>query len=112
MLRPGITGLSFSRPTWHCVAFRWERLMQFPRRNSRECLHGRSFVGSMETMQFIRIGVVALIPMLAAAQSVMRTDYHEHLLSPTVAALLGLQKPFLASDLIAELDEAGVRQAV
>src|ERR1700733_13049857 len=41
-----------------------------------------------------------------------RADYHEHLLSPAVARILGQPKPFLARDLIAEMDRAGIRRAV
>jgi predicted TIM-barrel fold metal-dependent hydrolase len=41
-----------------------------------------------------------------------RADYHEHLLSPAVARILGQPKPFLARDLIMEMDKAGIRRAV
>jgi hypothetical protein len=43
-----------------------------------------------------------LIPIGAQAQENPRTDYHEHLLSPAVARILGQPKPFLARDLIVE----------
>jgi predicted TIM-barrel fold metal-dependent hydrolase len=52
------------------------------------------------------------VPISALAPQKPRADYHEHLLSPTVARLLGQPKPFLARDLIAEMDRAGIRQAV
>lgn len=51
-------------------------------------------------------------PTLAVAQEPPRVDCHEHLLSPAVARLLGQPKPFLARDLIAEMDAAGIRQAI
>ena len=41
-----------------------------------------------------------------------QTDCHEHLLSPAVARILGQPKPFIAWDLIAEMDDAGVQRAV
>lgn len=39
-------------------------------------------------------------------------DYHQHLLSEGAAAMAGIPKPFLAKDLIALMDEAGVHRAV
>src|ERR1700759_4052677 len=39
-------------------------------------------------------------------------DYHQHLLSPTVAELVKAPKPFLANDLIPLLDAAGLHRAV
>jgi predicted TIM-barrel fold metal-dependent hydrolase len=56
--------------------------------------------------------LLALARMTADAQSAPRADYHEHLLSPAVAHLIKQPRPFLARDLIAELDAAGIRQAV
>ena len=53
-----------------------------------------------------------LMPISAQAQENPQTDYHEHLLSPAVARILGQPKPFLARDLIAEMDAAGIRRAV
>ena len=40
------------------------------------------------------------------------SDYHQHLLSPTVAELVKAPKPFLANDLIPLLDAAGLHRAV
>lgn len=53
-----------------------------------------------------------LMPPLASAPEEPRADYHEHLLSPAAARLLRQPKPFLARDLIAEMDAAGIRRAV
>lgn len=52
------------------------------------------------------------LPMLAKAQDSLSVDHHEHLLSPALVGTLGQQKPFVASDLIAELDQAGIQRAV
>ncbi|WP_263415421.1 amidohydrolase family protein [Terriglobus albidus] len=49
---------------------------------------------------------------LCAAQSTPLIDYHQHLLSPDVAKLIGESRTFAASDLIAEMDRAGLRKAV
>jgi uncharacterized protein len=53
-----------------------------------------------------------LLPLIAFAQQSPRADWHQHLLSPAVAHIVGQPKPFLARDLIAEMDAAGIRQAV
>jgi predicted TIM-barrel fold metal-dependent hydrolase len=54
-----------------------------------------------------------LLPVVADAQQKLpMNDYHEHLLSPAVAKFIGQSKPFLARDLIAEMDAAGIRHAV
>ena len=53
-----------------------------------------------------------LLMSIAQAPENPQTDYHEHLLSPTVARILDQPKPFLARDLIAEMDAAGIRRAV
>jgi predicted TIM-barrel fold metal-dependent hydrolase len=53
-----------------------------------------------------------LMPIGAPVSQKPRADYHEHLLSPGVARILGQPKPFLARDLIAEMDAAGIRRAV
>ena len=53
-----------------------------------------------------------LMPIGGLAQEEPRADYHQHLLSPAVARILGQPKPFLARDLIAEMDMAGIRRAV
>jgi predicted TIM-barrel fold metal-dependent hydrolase len=53
-----------------------------------------------------------LMPISALAPEEPRADYHQHLLSPAVARILGQPKPFLARDLIAEMDMAGIRRAV
>ena len=53
-----------------------------------------------------------LLPAAAAAQRVPANDYHQHLLSPSVANFIGEAKPFLAGDLIAQMDAAGIRHAV
>ncbi len=63
---------------------------------------------------FACCGLIFLLPgpWSALAQENPRADYHEHLLSPAVARILGQPKPFLARDLIAEMDAAGIRRAV
>jgi predicted TIM-barrel fold metal-dependent hydrolase len=53
-----------------------------------------------------------LLPAAAAAQRVPTNDYHQHLLSPAVAKLVGEARPFLARDLITQMDVAGIRHAV
>jgi predicted TIM-barrel fold metal-dependent hydrolase len=53
-----------------------------------------------------------LMPISAQAQENPQTDYHEHLLSPAVARILGQPKPLLGRDLISELDAAGIQRAV
>jgi predicted TIM-barrel fold metal-dependent hydrolase len=54
-----------------------------------------------------------LLPAVADAQQKLpMNDYHEHLLSPAVAKFIGQPKPFLARDLIAQMDAAGIRHAV
>src|SRR5947209_1357133 len=53
-----------------------------------------------------------LLPFLTWAQKLPLNDYHEHLLSPSVARVLGQPKPFFAKDLIAQMDSAGIRYAV
>jgi predicted TIM-barrel fold metal-dependent hydrolase len=53
-----------------------------------------------------------LLPAVADAQRLPINDYHEHLLSTAVAKFIGQPKPFLARDLIAEMDAAGIRCAV
>jgi uncharacterized protein len=53
-----------------------------------------------------------LTPLSALTQDKPQADYHEHLLSPVVAGILGQPKPFLARDLIAEMDAAGIHRAV
>ena len=53
-----------------------------------------------------------MLPGVAAAQQSPQNDYHQHLLSPVVARIIGQPKPFLARDLIAEMDAARIRQAV
>jgi predicted TIM-barrel fold metal-dependent hydrolase len=53
-----------------------------------------------------------LLPTVAGAQKLPTNDYHEHLLSPAVAKLIGEKRPFLARDLIAQMDTAGIRHAV
>ena len=53
-----------------------------------------------------------LVPLNAMTQEKPLADYHEHLLSPAVARILGQPKPFVARDLIAEMDAAGIRRAM
>jgi hypothetical protein len=53
-----------------------------------------------------------LLPSLTWAQKLPLNDYHEHLLSPSVARAIGQPKPFFAKDLIARMDSAGIRYAV
>jgi predicted TIM-barrel fold metal-dependent hydrolase len=50
--------------------------------------------------------------LVCGAQSTPLVDYHQHLLSPEVSKLIGASRTFLASDLIAEMDRAGLRKAV
>lgn len=59
---------------------------------------------------FMLLGLV--LPTMIVAQELPQTDFHQHLLSPAVARIIGQSKPFLARDLIAEMDAAGIRQAV
>lgn len=56
--------------------------------------------------------LAAFLPAITGAQMLPSTDYHEHLLSPAVAQIIGQPKTFAASDLIAEMDAAGVQRAV
>jgi predicted TIM-barrel fold metal-dependent hydrolase len=56
--------------------------------------------------------LLVLTRMTALAQASPRVDYHQHLLSPAAAQLLKQARPFVARDLIAEMDAAGIRQAV
>src|ERR1700756_5769853 len=49
---------------------------------------------------------------LFPARSQPSIDYHQHLLSPSVAKLLSLPNSFTARDLIPLLDAAGIRQAL
>ena len=53
-----------------------------------------------------------LAPLGALTPERPLADYHEHLLSPAVARILGQPKTFLARDLIAEMDAAGIQRAV
>jgi predicted TIM-barrel fold metal-dependent hydrolase len=53
-----------------------------------------------------------LLPTLTGAQQLPLNDYHQHLLSPAVARVIGEPTPFLASDLVAQMDAAGIRRAV
>ena len=59
-------------------------------------------------------GVVLILfaTIVCSAQSTPLVDYHQHLLSPEVAKLIGASRTFSASDLIAEMDRAGLRKAV
>ena len=64
------------------------------------------------------VGIVSANP--AAGQSVPVADYHQHIFSPTIAALLapaGALKPngprgISARDLVTLLDSAGIRNAI
>jgi len=56
--------------------------------------------------------LAVLLPAVTGAQMRPSTDYHEHLLSPAVAQIIGQPRPFVASDLIAEMDAAGIQRAV
>jgi predicted TIM-barrel fold metal-dependent hydrolase len=53
-----------------------------------------------------------LLPIVAGAQKLPSNDYHQHLLSPAVASLIGEPRTFLARDLIAQMDAIGIRRAV
>lgn len=60
---------------------------------------------------------MSLIPRYSAVgcgscSKVVLDDYHQHLLSPFVAKIIGESKPFEATDLIAQMDKAGIRHAV
>jgi predicted TIM-barrel fold metal-dependent hydrolase len=61
-------------------------------------------------VRFLVVVFFGSCPASVRAQDV--NDYHQHLLSPVVATLVKAPKPFLAADLIALLDGAGVRRAV
>jgi predicted TIM-barrel fold metal-dependent hydrolase len=49
---------------------------------------------------------------VSVAPSAPAISHHQHLVSPPTAALWSLADPFDADDLIAQLDEAGIRRAV
>jgi predicted TIM-barrel fold metal-dependent hydrolase len=53
-----------------------------------------------------------LVSGVALAQKLPTNDFHQHLLSPAVAKLIGEPKPFLARDLIAQMDAVGIRHSV
>ena len=55
---------------------------------------------------------LVLAPLNAWTEEKPQADSYEHLLSPAVALSLDQPKPFLAWDLIAEMDAAGIRRAV
>ena len=55
---------------------------------------------------------VFFITIVCGAQSTPLVDYHQHLLSPEVAKLIGASRTFAASDLVTEMDRAGLRKAV
>jgi hypothetical protein len=56
--------------------------------------------------------LASFLPGAAGAQKLPTNDYHQHLLSPAVAKFIGEARPFLSSDLIAQMDAAGIRHAV
>src|SRR5581483_9828723 len=56
--------------------------------------------------------LLIFVPLGALAPERPIADYHEHLLSPAVARILGQAKPFPARDLIGEMDKAGIRRAI
>ena len=56
--------------------------------------------------------LAALFSVVASAQSPPQTDFHQHLLSPAAAPLVGQPHPFVARDLIAQMDAAGIGRAV
>ena len=56
--------------------------------------------------------MVAYSPSNAGAQAMPTNDYHQHLLSPSLAKLIGELTPFTASDLIAEMDAAGIQHSL
>jgi predicted TIM-barrel fold metal-dependent hydrolase len=68
----------------------------------------------MSTIRFLVTSLLTLFTLryLLFAQEHPSTDYHQHLLSPAVARLIGQPKPFLARDLTAEMDSAGIQRAV
>lgn len=49
---------------------------------------------------------------VCGVQSTPLIDYHQHLLSPEVAKLIGASRTFTAADLVAEMDRAGLKKAV
>src|SRR5882757_3285834 len=58
------------------------------------------------------MAVALLFPGMARDLSRPAIDYHQHLLSPSAAALGSLPNTFTARDLIALLDAAGVQRAL
>jgi len=56
--------------------------------------------------------LIFVATLVCRAQSTPLIDYHQHLLSPEVAKLIGASRTFSASDLVAEMDRAGLRKAV
>jgi predicted TIM-barrel fold metal-dependent hydrolase len=67
---------------------------------------------TITSLAYCGLILALLVPIGAQTAGKPRADYHEHLLSPAVADILGQPKPFLARDLIAEMDAAGIRRAV
>jgi len=56
--------------------------------------------------------LIAALPWRASSQNTPRDDFHQHLLSPAVAKLIGVPHPFVARDLIAEMNAAGIKHAL
>ena len=56
--------------------------------------------------------LLACCTVCVSAQTSPQNDYHQHLLSPAVAKLVGELKPFTATDLISEMDAAGIRHSL
>jgi predicted TIM-barrel fold metal-dependent hydrolase len=56
--------------------------------------------------------LVVLISTASYAQESPLNDYHQHLLSPSVAKLIGEQRAFDADDLIAQMDAAGIQHSL
>ena len=64
----------------------------------------------------VLVTLICMTAVRAGAQPLPAADYHQHLLSPVIAGLLSAetessQQSVLASDVIAQLDAAGIRRA-
>ncbi|QEE26707.1 amidohydrolase family protein [Terriglobus albidus] len=73
---------------------------------------GMSRTFNSAKLQLVGVLLILIAAVFARAQSTPLIDYHQHLLSPEVAKLIGASRTFSASDLIAEMDRAGVKKAV
>ncbi|MGO4210481.1 amidohydrolase family protein [Terriglobus sp. 2YAB30_2] len=72
-----------------------------------QCATGRKHIQHLRIVLLIFFTTI-----VCGAQNTPLIDYHQHLLSPEVAKLIGASRTFSASDLIAEMDRGGLRKAV